>query len=112
MNVPTIAKSNITTSYQMEVEQPTLDGINTIMADTSHSITARYVLGNLIVRGQVEGIIHVDFYNLAGQFVAQKEATLNAGYAEIPVGGLSNGYYIARVKDAQGNHTNCKFIKK
>ena len=112
MNVPTIAKSNITTSYQMEVEQPTLDGINTIMADTSHSITARYVLGNLIVRGQVEGTIHVDFYNLAGQFVAQKEATLNAGYAEIPVGGLSNGYYIARVKDAQGNHTNCKFIKK
>ena len=112
MNVPTIAKSNITTSYQVEVEQPDLTGIRQLVAEQTTPLTVRYVLGSLVVRGNANERIHVNIYNLAGQFVAQKEAQMNAGYVEVPVGDLSTGCYLARISGVHGNQTTCKFIQK
>ena len=112
MNVPTIAKANITTSYQVEVEQPDLTGIRQLMAEQTTPLTVRYVLGSLVVRGNENERIHVNIYNLAGQFVAQKEAQMNAGYVEVPVGDLSTGCYLARISGVHGNQTTCKFIQK
>lgn len=112
MNVPTIGKPNLTSSYVIDVEQPDLTGINVIAEEKASSISARYVIDNLIVRGTVDEDLRIMIYHISGQYVMQKEARLQGGYAEVGIGELPTGCYIAHISDGKGNTVNCKFIKK
>jgi hypothetical protein len=110
MNVPTIARANLTSSYSVLVEQNVHDGILD-MAGTAQGLTVRYAGGNLVVRAASDGEIRVSIVNMAGQRVAALSALSTLGCAEVPVGMLTTGAYAAVVSDACGNKVVCKFIR-
>ena len=68
-------------------------------------------MGCIIVRSNDSKSVHVNIYNLAGQFIGSKDADLTGNYAEIPVGELPKGCYIAQVRDNNGHSATCKFVK-
>ena len=111
MNVPTIAKPNLRSSYLTAVEQTGTNGIEDAMADTASGMTVAYTAGSLIISGQASDYVQLQVYNLAGQAVANMTVQLNGGFAEVPLTALSDGVYIATVSDANRHKTNCKFIK-
>jgi hypothetical protein len=112
MNIPTIAKTNLTTSYQVDVEQPSTNGVHDLLAENVGGLSARYAAGKLVVRSQASEQVSVSIYNLAGQPVDRVGATLRGGYAEVAMGQLPSGVYIARITDASGHQASCKFVKK
>ena len=109
-NTPSIAKTNIKTSYQMPVSQT--DGIGHILAQAEDILSARYVIGNIVIRSNQMMDAEVEVCNLAGQPVALHHVRMTDGYAEVPVGQLPQGCYIAHVSDGRGHTTTCKFVKK
>ncbi len=112
MNVPSISKANLKSSYMVNVKQPSVSGIQLATTESVSSLSVRYVLEHLIVRGNAEEDIHVNIYHLTGQLAKEKDYSLHEGYAEIPVGELPTGYYIARITDKRGETATCKFVKK
>ena len=113
MNVPTIAKANITGSYAVEVTQPGQTGINDLAADIPVELSLHYVAGRLVVRSSIPvAAARMDICNLAGQSLDMQTIDLNSGYAEMLLDKLAAGYYIARLSDGKGHTVTCKFIKK
>ena len=112
MNIPTIARPNILSSYLTVVEQPQGAGIHDIMADATEQISVRYAEGCLTIRSMSADALQVRLTNLAGQSVMSLPVALTGGYAEVPVEQLSTGIFIATVTDRQGNKATCKFIKR
>ena len=107
MNVPTIAKSNITSSYVQPIEQSTtgMDDMNDV-AD----LQLKYVVGRLVIRGNSDARLKVEIVNLAGQQIESLYVTLDGGVAEVKLGQLAGGAYIASVTDEKGHKKACKFI--
>ena len=112
LSFPTIEKTNITSSYAVNVEQPYSTGIDTPTMLATNDLTARYVIDKLIVRSKQDGDIQVEIHNLAGQSMGQLKGRLQGGYAELSIDHLSDGCYIARVTDENGQSKSCKFVKK
>lgn len=111
MNIPTIAKPNIMSSYMSMVEQPNEAGIHDIMADAADPVSIRYAEGILAIHSTSAERLHVSIINLAGQTVSTTQAQLSGGYAEVSVDQLPAGIYIATATDQQGHKATCKFIK-
>ena len=109
MNVPTIASSNIWSSYLTSIEQSGTNGIEDLTAEDGN-MTVRYMAGQLVISGPGNGNVQVLIHNLSGQAVASMTTSLTGGYAEVPLTNLSNGVYVAEVKDAKGHRTSCKFV--
>ena len=109
MNIPTIANANLFTSYLKGVQQSGFTGIEDITADNG-DLTIAYTTGRLIISGRNSSNAQILIHNLAGQTVASLSASLTGGYAEVPLNGLSNGVYVAVVKDAEGHKTSRKFV--
>ena len=113
MNVPTIAKPNIISSYAISVSQSELTGISDMAIDNTGDISIRYTADRLIVHCTTSvPFAKLNIYNLAGQSVDVQTIDLSSGYAELALDGLSSGCYIARLSDGNGHSTICKFIKK
>lgn len=112
MNIPTIAKPNILSSYVTTVEQPHGAGIHDIMADATEHLSIRYAEGYLTIRSISAESLLVRITNLAGQNVMSLPVQLAGGYAEVPVDQLPTGIFIATVTDRQGHKSTCKFIKR
>ena len=113
MNIPTIAKPNITSSYVVAVGQKNEAGIHDVMADATESLTIRYVQGHLAVQSNLlEGSLNVRVANLSGQSVMTLPVQLNSGHADVSVEPLPTGIYIATITDRQGHHATCKFIRR
>ena len=112
MNIPTIAKPNILSSYMTIVEQPQGAGIHDIMADATEAISIRYAGGRIIIRSTSADHLQVRIASLAGQNVMSLPVELTGGYAEMPVEQLPTGVFIATVTDRQGHQATCKFIKR
>jgi hypothetical protein len=111
MNVPTIDRSNITSSYAVFIDSDQ-SGINSLLADATSNLSVRYVLDNLIIRSTVDDELEVRIVNLAGQQVATLPIRLNGGYAELSVNQLPMGVFIANITDSKGHKAVCKFIKR
>jgi len=107
MNVPTIGRANLTSSYSMPIFTPT--GISDVVADSR--FTVNYAVGHLTIRGTADHL-NVSIVNMAGQQVEALTANLAEGYAEVPVGHHVSGVYIATVTDAHGHKATCKFAIK
>ena len=112
MNIPTIAKSNVMSSYMTAVEQPVITGIRDLMAETADELSIRYQQGNLALRSTSAERLQVRIANLAGQSVVTLQAQLSGGYTEVNVEQLPAGVYIANITDRQGHKATCKFIKR
>ena len=112
MNVPTIARANITGSYAAVVEQPAPTGISELAADTGQP-SLRYVAGRLDVRCDSRlDAARVAICNLTGLSLKAYTVSLADGHAALSLDGLSSGCYIARLTDGKGRTATCKFIRK
>jgi len=110
MNIPTIAKANITSSYLTAVSQPKETGIRDIMADAAEDVSINYHLGSLIISSTHADDLQLKVVNLAGQTFMNALVQLSGGYAEISIGQLPAGVYIANVTDKHGQKAACKFV--
>lgn len=110
MNIPTIAKANITSSYLTVVSQPQETGIRDIMADAAEDVSINYHLGSLIISSTHADDLQLKVVNLAGQTFMNALVQLSGGYAEISIGQLPAGVYIANVTDKHGQKAACKFV--
>ena len=109
MNVPTIACSNIISSYAQPIEQPVHVGISDLAL--SASLNVRYASGNLVIAGADDANVRVSIVSLSGQQRASISPRLSAGSATVSVGNLAAGAYMAIVTNAHGQRAICKFIK-
>ena len=109
MNIPTIGKSNLRTSYLSAVDQGVLSGIPAVKVEPA-DLSLRYAAGHLIVRSQKTDAVHVVVYTLAGQPATEMDMRLYGGRAEVSCQHLSSGCYIAKVTDVQGHIDTCKFV--
>ncbi len=112
MNVPSIAKPNIRSSYMTAVMQPHQTGINEMAASDASTLRARYAAGRLTVRGCEPGSVRAEVYNLAGQPVCSVSALTHHGYGEMSVDHLEKGSYIARITDDRGHTAVCRFLRR
>ena len=110
MNIPTIAKANITSSYVTEVAQPQETGIRDLLADAAADVSINYLAGNLIVRSSQSDDLQMKIVNLSGQTFMNVPVVLNSGYAEVSTGQLPAGVYIASIADKHGQKASCKFV--
>ena len=109
MNVPTIACSNIISSYAEPIEQPVHVGISDLAQ--SASLNVRYASGNLVIAGTDDANVRVSIVSLSGQQRASISPRLSAGKALVSVDDLAAGAYMAIVTNAHGQRAICKFIK-
>ena len=110
MNIPTIAKANIKSSYLTTVVQPQETGIRDLMANTIGDVSLSYREGSLIVSSTSTDELQLKVVNLAGQTFMNVPVQLNSGYVEVNVGQLPVGVYIASVADKHGQRASCKFV--
>jgi len=108
MNVPTIGRSNITSSYVQTVDQTAVDGIEGINDVADFEV--RYVSGRLVLRGHEHATLSVSIVSLAGLQAGKHRVTLGGGCAEVAVSQLAGGAYISHVTDEKGHQKTCKFI--
>ena len=113
MNVPTIAQTNLTSSYAVAIQQTTtaIPVLHTPLA----GLTVRYVVGALAIHAPADAAdenLHVNIVGITGQNVESLTAHLSTGYAEVSVQHLPAGVYIATVSDDNGHIVTCKFAKK
>lgn len=110
MNIPTIAKSNIPSSYLTAVSQPQETGICDIMADASEDVSINYRQGSFVISSTLADDLQIKVVNLAGQTFMNTPILLMGGYAEISVGQLPVGVYVANVTEKHGLKATCKFV--
>ena len=108
MNIPTIGKANITSSYVTVVEQLHWTEISDMA--TTDGLSVRYVNGRLKVESLYDGDVRVGVTNLSGQKVLAVTSRTNGGHADVGVSQLRRGVYVAVVSDSNGNKTTCKFV--
>ena len=109
MNIPTIAKANITSSYVTVVPQPEQTGIHNLMANTTEAVSVSYSTGSLIICSMLSHL-QLKVVNLAGQIVMNAPVPQNSGYAEVSVSELPAGVYIANITDKHGHKASYKFV--
>ena len=112
MNIPTIAKANITSSYLTAVSQPQETGISDMMADVAEDVSIIYHQGSLAISSTLADDLQLKVVNLAGQTLMNTLVQLSGGYVEISVDQLPAGVYIANVTDKHGQKAACKFVIK
>ena len=110
MNIPTIAKPNITSSYLTAVSQPQETGIRGIMADAAEDVSITYHLSSLDISSTLADDLQIKVVNLAGQTFMNTPIQLSGGCAKISVSQLPAGVYIANVTDKHGQKAACKFV--
>ena len=110
MNIPTIGKQNIYSSYVTEVSQTTTSGISNPYIASNNGLKVHYAAYRLIVRDENAGDAKVNIYTLSGQDAMSRSISLTNGYKEIDLSTFAAGCYIAKVIDSEGNTASCKFI--
>ncbi len=110
MNIPTIAKPNITSSYLTAVSQPQETGIRGIKADAAEDVSITYHLSSLDISSTLADDLQIKVVNLAGQTFMNTPIQLSGGCAKISVSQLPAGVYIANVTDKHGQKAACKFV--
>ena len=107
MNVPTISKANMMSSYATVVEQPFMTGISDI--DAKDGLSLHYANGRLMI-GNTNSDVLVSVANLSGQKVLTTALNVSGRRADVDVSQLHRGVYVAVVTDGKGNKGVCKFV--
>ena len=107
MNVPTIAKSNITSSYLVAIEQADETGISDLAIVTAE-LTAGMADGQLVVRGAEDADVDIRIVNIAGLPVGSHVLHLTNGFAELSLDKLHSGIYIITAFDRLGHQASLK----
>jgi len=109
MNVPTIGKSNVMSSYaDLYAVQHSTDIKSTVRS--TDSMRMRYAGGQLVIRGG-DACAQLAIYTLSGQKVAAVTVNMSNGAGYATVSQLTPGCYVAKAVDKNGNTATCKFIR-
>ena len=111
MNVPTIEKANILTSYLTVVDQSTGVKNPELAISSSNGFGIHYGAQHLILRSEEAGMATVNIYTTDGCLVATEHVRLSNGSARLDVGYLAPGFYIARAINEDHTQVTCKFMK-
>ena len=111
MNMATIGKGNITSSYVTKVggDDPVIDAIATV--SSANGFRLRYGAQQLIVKSDDATQAVVEVYTPDGALVERATVDVMAGSARLDVAHLPAGFYVARATDDQGTRVACKFMK-
>ena len=113
MNSPTIAASNIITSYAEYLSESVIpNSMESVELPVGTILHAAYADGGLMVRGTGETNVSVSLYTATGQCLMQATVALSAGQGHVSVGHLPTGIYLVRLQDDQGNINNLKLFVK
>ena len=110
MNIPTIGKTNLHTSYLAVVDQSILTNTASAVTDKGGELTLRYAAGHLIVRSCASDDVRLIIYTLAGQQTSQTDMQIRGGRAEADCHHLAAGCYVAKAIDRLGHTATCKFV--
>ena len=109
MNIPTIDKANMQSSYTVAVDQ-TATAIRPAEA-LGDGLTLRYAAGRLAIRTTTADEVDVAIYTADGRQVMTATPKLAAGYADVDCHALHPGAYVVRATDSEGRHATTKFIR-
>ena len=112
MNVPTIGKSNLLSSYAETVDQKDPTAIRAINIASANGFRIRYGAGQLIVKADDAQQTTVELFTADGRLVERHHVSLSHGTAHISVAHLPNGFYVARATNEQDTRVSCKFVRK
>lgn len=110
MNIPTINKTNIRSSY-LEAYDQIAAGLQSPKDNGAPSLRLRYAGGRLTLRSETTERATVAIFTTDGREVMQTTARLIAGYTEVDCHVLPPGAYIVRATDDNGRPFTTKFIK-
>ena len=117
MNVPTIGRRNLHTSYLTTVDQSDVNGIVLLSQENQDGgLSLRYAAGHLIVSqapspsSHPSSLITLTIYTLSGQQLSAANMRMNGGRAEADCHHLPTGCYVARATDEQGHTATLKFV--
>lgn len=111
MNVATIGKRNCYTSYMTAVEQTNVpSGLGRVTATTG-DLRLVYGSGLLLAKSTVDGPVTVEVFRADGLLVQQISLDVQGGEARLSIANLPTGFYVARVSDAYGGKSSCRFVK-
>lgn len=110
MNIPTIERSNIYTTYFREVEQDGTNGIENTYTDNGHGIEMNYALGKIIVRADGAENVNISVFSISGQEMFSKQASVTSGTGMMDTRSLPKGCYIGKATDNRGRSASCKFV--
>lgn len=111
MNIPTINKSNIYTTY-LEVasqDQPEPSGIGDVLINSNNGLKIYYSHDAIKVQSEDSEWADLSIYTMSGQEVASTRLHLNGGNGTFNLSALPSGIYIARARDIEGNVCATKF---
>lgn len=113
MNIPTIAKANIISSYAEHLSGDEPSGIHEMVMTNATDISMSYIRNRLIISSNLSlTAAKLGIYNMTGQLMSQQTVSISSGYTEHTLDALPSGCYIARLSDGNGHQATCKFIKK
>lgn len=114
MNITTISKSNILSSYAELTDQEELKkatSVEPIFIAAANGFRMHYASQNLIIKNDNNATVAIDIYTTDGRLIEHSSATIKGGYTTINVAHLPSSFYVARATDNDGNHIGCKFMK-
>lgn len=116
MNIPTINKTNIRSSYIEAYDQIAV-GLQHPRNDVATHLRLRYAGERLTLRtdalggSPAENTVDVAIYAIDGREVLHTTVALVAGYAEVDCHALPSGTYVARATDGSTSPITLKFLR-
>ena len=110
VNVATIGKSNVKTSYATQVAQDNTSSVENLIA-TSGDLRLVYGADALLVKCSLNGAATIQVYRADGVPVLERTLQVEGGTAQLSVSELPTGFYVARVTTANGAKASCRFVK-
>ena len=114
-NVPTIARSNVMTSYMTAVSQTGGETsiINYQLSIINSHLRLRYVAPQLILHSADADQAALAIYTADGRLVEKRTVSFDGSEtARVDVSHLAPGFYVARAKDMNGQQVSCKIWVK
>jgi hypothetical protein len=114
MNIPTIAKSNMLSSYDTLFIEPVKPEPNAIRPYIKEGgITIAYIDGTVNVKSEESPISSISIYNTLGMPMPVN-AIMRAGrqFASLNVAALPKGIYVVKATTQMGDECHIKFIMK
>jgi hypothetical protein len=111
MNVVTIGKTNVYSSYVTKVEQSDPNNVGSTLIASSNGTRIYYAAPCITLKSEEAKWARVDLYTSDGRLVDQQTVTLNHGKGRLDVSHLAPGFYLAQAIDDQQVRVACKFVK-
>ena len=113
MNVQTIAKANVLSSYVELTDQEKMKEATAVpsLIASANGFRIRYGAQQLLVKSESDGPALVEIFTTDGRQVERQSVTIRGGKAQLSVAHLHSGFYVARAINSDGTRVSCKFMK-